>query len=161
MSDYVYDDYLFGEDDIQAETGFSTICIGFGALILGVTLWLVCSQLREEYLQSDPKLQELKQMCLPIHPDVKDVQLFKGKKSYTINKKKIYICLFDENGEYYGNNTLIYVFLHELSHFLNKGDVGHTEQFHRIFEDILVKATDLGIYDPSIPVEENYCMYND
>jgi predicted metal-dependent hydrolase len=53
---------------------------------------------------------------------------------------------------------LIYVLLHEFSHFLNKNDIGHTAQFHKIFEDLIAKAHDMGIYNASIPPVEKYCM---
>jgi len=71
--------------------------------------------------------------------------------SYTINKSKIYLKLTDRNGEYYSNNTLIYVLLHEISHMLCD-DIGHTENFHIIFRDLLLEAEKVGIYDPYIPI---------
>lgn len=115
---------------------------------------------KECMLQSDPKLYELKKICVDIHPVVKDLKLYKGQKSYTINKEKIYICLLDENGQYYPINMLIYVFLHELAHLLNKEDTGHTEKFHEIFQQLINKAHKLGVYNPSIPPIDNYCMHN-
>ena len=111
-------------------------------------------------LQSDPKLHEIKNRCIHVHPVVKDLKLYKGEKSYTINKEKIYICLLDEKGEYYPMNMLIYVFLHELAHLINKEDTGHTEKFHEIFQQLINKAHELEIYNPSIPPIDNYCMHN-
>ena len=53
---------------------------------------------------------------------------------------------------------LIYVALHEVAHVLCD-EVGHTQKFHSIFEDLLKKATEMGIYNPSIPLIQNYCEY--
>jgi Zn-dependent peptidase ImmA (M78 family) len=90
-----------------------------------------------------------------------EISLAKGDKSYTINKENIFMCLKDENNKYYDDNMLIYVLLHELAHVLNHHDVGHTEMFHTIFDALLDKATEMKIYDPSIPLVRNYCLYND
>jgi hypothetical protein len=51
------------------------------------------------------------------------------------------------------------VTLHEISHFLNKEDIGHTPKFHSIFEDLIEKASELGIYNPSIPLIQGYCEH--
>ena len=51
---------------------------------------------------------------------------------------------------------LIYDFAHEVSHVLSVS-IGHTEEFHGIFEDLLVELTDAGIYDPSQEIITNYC----
>jgi hypothetical protein len=123
-------------------------------------IWWVTSSIREHHLQDDPKLHQLKEMLTPLHPVVKDLKLYKGKKSYTINKEKIYLCLKDENNNYYSNNMLIYVLLHEMAHLLNKDDIGHTEKFHEIFEGLIEKAHEMGIYNTSIPPVQNYCMHD-
>jgi hypothetical protein len=130
------------------------------SLIIGFIIWWITSCVNERYLQDDPMLFKLKDIVKPLHPDIQNLKLYKGKKSYTINKDKIYLCLRDENDEYYPENTLIYVLLHEISHFLNKDDIGHTEKFHQIFENLIEKAHNMGIYNASIPPIENYCMHN-
>lgn len=135
--------------------------IMWGALLILFIVYIVHNQIREKYLQEDPMLHKLKQKCSVLHEDFKNVNLYKGDKSYTLNKEKIYLCLRDENGEYYPDNTLMHVLLHEYAHFLNKKDIGHTENFHRIFEELIEKATQLEIYNPSIPIIQNYCTYND
>ena len=128
-------------------------------LICGI-IWWISNSVIEHHLQNDPMLFKLKEILDPLHPDVKNLKLYKGKKSYTINKKKIYLCLKDEKNEYYSTNMLIYVLLHEFSHYLNKDDIGHTEKFHKIFDDLIEKADSMGIYDASIPPIENYCNHN-
>ena len=128
--------------------------------VLGCIIKWVSWSIKENHLQEDPMLWKLKEMLTPLHPEVKNLKLYKGDKSYTINKEKIYLCLKDENDQYYPTNHLMYVMIHELAHYFNKEDVGHTTNFHKIFEELLEKASILGIYNASIPPIENYCMYN-
>jgi predicted metal-dependent hydrolase len=65
--------------------------------------------------------------------------------------------LKDENGDYYPLNMLIHVLTHEIAHFLNTKDVGHTPEFYKVFDEILKNAAEQGIYNPSIPLVKNYC----
>lgn len=130
------------------------------ALMFGGIIWWCIQSIREYHLQDDPMLWKLKDILEPLHPEVKNLKLYKGDKSYTINKDKIFLCLKDENDEYYDTNMLVYVLLHEFSHYLNKEDIGHTPKFHQIFQDLLDKAHDLGIYNASIPPIQNYCGHS-
>ena len=98
-------------------------------------------------------------MVRTIHPEIDNLQIYKGKKSYIIDKKKIYMCLKDQHGQYYNTNYLVYVLLHEFAHYLNKNEVGHTENFHKIFDELLDRATESGIYDKNIPMIEDYCNF--
>jgi Zn-dependent peptidase ImmA (M78 family) len=88
-----------------------------------------------------------------------EISLSKGKKSYTINKEDIFLCLLDENGNYYDDNMLIYVLLHEISHSVCN-EIGHTEKFNKIFHAFIKKAVELQIYDNTKPLIRNYCLYN-
>lgn len=141
-------------------TGTKLLVALVALLIIGGIIWWVTSCITEHHLQDDPMLIKLKKILQPLHPEIKNLKLYKGKKSYTINKDKIYLCLKDENDDYYPTNHLIYVTIHEFAHYINKDDIGHTEKFHRIFEDLLEQAHDMGIYNASIPPVENYCMHN-
>lgn len=137
------------------------VCIA-GFFILCGIIWFITSTIREDLLQDDPMLFELKETIQPLadkYPSVKNLKLYKGNKSYTINKEKIYLCLKDENGDYYPKNHLVYVLLHELSHYLNKEDIGHTQKFHDIFEKLLEESHELGLYNASIPPIKDYCNY--
>ena len=136
------------------------VLILFTAVLLRCSIiWWVTSTIKEYHAQQDPMLFKIKEKLEPLHPEIKNLKLYKGDKSYTINKEKIYLCLKDENGDYYPTNFLIYVMLHEFAHYLNKEDIGHTEKFHQIFEDLIDKAHNMGIYNSSIPLLENYCMH--
>lgn len=134
------------------------IAIILAIILVGILIWIIICQVKEHHLQDDPMLHRLRQVLEPVHPIVKNIKLYKGDKSYTINKEKIFLCLKDKNtNEYYTLNMLVYVTLHEMAHMLNTKDVGHTEEFHRVFDELLDKATQLGVFNPSIPIIKNYC----
>lgn len=127
--------------------------------------------LRENYTD-DSKIPELKSIVKEgcrggkagdsfdkVCEKIDETPIFEDKQSYTINKDKIFLCLYDKNKRYYSNNMLIYVLLHEFSHKLCKS-VGHTDEFHRIFKQVLDDAVKRGIYNPNEPIDENYCKHN-
>ena len=152
------------------------ISILVGILITCLIAWSIYRQINEHYAQDDPKLQELKKKfeqffnqdrywespleMLNKKNIMSEISLYRGNKSYTINKEKVFICLKNEKGQYYNDNMLIFVLAHELSHALCD-EIGHTEKFHVIFEGLLLKLTESGIYNPSIPVIQDYCEKGD
>ena len=107
--------------------------------------------------QVDPKIVQLKSKLRVVIPDIDKIPMYKGNKSYTLDKRKIYLCLRDENERYYPDNFLLYVIMHELAHYRNKKDWGHTEAFFDEFEAILKKSEEAGVYDGSRPHIQNYC----
>lgn len=122
--------------------------------------YFILNHVIERFKQEDPKLFELRQHLRRIRPEVADqLVLLEDQKSYTINKKKIYMCLRDEKGEYYHDNMLVFVVLHELAHVLCD-EIGHTEKFHSIFQQLLKEAEEQKIYDPKIAPTERYCEYS-
>lgn len=125
-------------------------------LLLG---YVIFSRVMEYYSQLDPMLRHIHQKLEPLDPKVKTLKFYEGNKSYTINKKKIYLCLRDEKNEYYNENMLMYVAIHELAHVLCD-EIGHTDKFHRIFKQLLYKAQKMGIYDASQPIVRNYCGHH-
>lgn len=117
----------------------------------------------EKYLDGydkyhDPKLEEIRQRLSATFPEIKNVDLAGSNKSFTINKQHMYICTKDENGQYYDDNMLTYVILHELAHVLCD-EVGHTEKYKQIFRSLLERGHQAGLYDPSKPPIDNYCNY--
>lgn len=88
-----------------------------------------------------------------------EIKLLEGPKSFTINKKEIYLCLKDRKlgaENYYDYNSLIFVTLHEIAHVLCD-ELGHTKKFQMIFKELLEHASSLGLYDETKPFVKNYC----
>ena len=142
---------------------------------LSILLFMLITSYVEEFsLQGDPKIDDIKIKLSPLFSkDIKhtgvlsvinnrdimnEIDIYKGNKSYTINKEKVYLCLKDENGEYYNDNLLTFVTLHELSHVLSD-TIGHDKKFSSIFDQLLKKASEMNIYDPKLPIDQNYCSY--
>lgn len=129
----------------------------FLAMLLSLfLLYLITNQIKEPMNQTDPLLEHAKVILEPLNPRIKNIKMYSSDKSYTINKETIYICVKDKNGDYYPLNMILFVILHELAHYFNTKDVGHTEEFHRIFDELLAQASAMGIYTPEIPVIDNY-----
>jgi predicted metal-dependent hydrolase len=129
-------------------------------LFLTIAASIVCKKVHEHYnalYVNDPKIDYLKSKLERIFPEIHLVEIYKGDKSYTIDKNKIFLCLYDENKKYYPDNFLMYVLLHELAHYYNKEDVGHTPAFYAKFNQYLKEAEKEKIYDPSIPFVDDYC----
>lgn len=104
------------------------------------------------------KLKLLSDKYPELYGTMTQVPMYVGNKSYTIDKKTIFICIHDLKKEkenfskerksyYYSDNVLMYVILHELAHFLNKKDYGHTDEWRRVFMLILKHAEEVNIYD--------------
>lgn len=108
---------------------------------------------------SDPILQQIRESLIKIDPRASKFSFFKHNKSYSINKKKIYLCMEDKYGNYYSYNTLLYVALHELAHCLNTVDTGHSEAFNNMFRYLLQTATDSGLYNPNMKIPCDYCEH--
>jgi hypothetical protein len=151
-------------------------CIFLAFFICCILIYILYSQIEEHYLQNDDKLDDLKTKIEPLFDNkiepfngsltklnnrniLEEINLYKGKKSYTINKQKIFLCLKNEKDEYYNDNMLLYVLIHEIAHVICD-EIGHTDKFHQIFKELLDRAIKLNIYNPSIPIIYNYCNYN-
>jgi len=133
------------------------ICCLF--IVFVIISYFILTNFIEQFKQDDPMLHTIRNRIRPLHPNMVDnIILLEDTKSYTINKKKVYLCLRDENGDYYNENMLMFVAIHELAHVLCD-EIGHTDKFQQIFQDLLNKATQLQIYDPSIEPIQNYCEY--
>lgn len=112
----------------------------------------------ECFNSTDKKIKVLKEKLKNLDDRIIMIPIYKGSKSYTLDKKSIYLCLYDNKGNYYPDNFLIYVLIHELAHYFNDKDWGHTPAFYRIFHKLKQKAIQLNIYDPSQPMIQDYCM---
>ncbi len=159
------------------------LIIAIEILIVFYLCSLKCQVYMENFKITDKKEPMLSQLELLLNPMfAKDVQydgilknimtiqmkrkilneiiLTRGKKSYTINKEKIYMCLKDQNNQYYDMNMLLHVMLHEIAHILCFDEIGHTQKFYTIFDELLRKASDMKIYDMNKPLIQDYCTHN-
>ena len=119
-----------------------------GAFIVGIAIYIIINRVvTEQYAvqncEDDPlKVEELKESLKGFllqdkqwtgylkDMDGKDIykkcSICKDHDTYTINKKHIFLCMKDEDDEYYEKHQLMYALLHELGHVLCD-EIGHTE----------------------------------
>lgn len=103
-------------------------------------------------------LREIYEKLSKVHPFAEQLSFQQGRKSYSVNKRQVFLCLKDENGEHYAMNMLMYVALHELAHCMCD-EIGHTAKFHEIFEHLLEIAHLNDVYDKNIEPISSYCNY--
>lgn len=134
-----------------------------GILIIVYIFYRIMMEVRDNYENQNEDVfsRELVEKIRRIDPRVDEVvdqlRFFEGDKSYTLDKKYVFLCKRDKKtGQQYHNNQLVLVLIHEISHALCD-EVGHTPKFDAIFEDLLNKATLAGVYDDTIPHVEGYC----
>lgn len=132
---------------------------GILLLILLIIVGFLFRQIQEQYQQRDPLLIMIRSRLMLLSPVAERLQYYEDNKSYTINKTKIYMCLRNQDNEYYSINMLMYVAIHELAHVICD-EVGHTPKFHKIFSELIDKAIMLGIYDPTEPLVNDYCDFD-
>lgn len=100
-------------------------------------------------------IQRIKADLIHLDPIAKNIIIYEGDQSYTYNKRKIYLCLYKQNGEEYPYDSLMYVAIHELSHVICD-EQGHTDKFWKINEQLIELAKEKGIYRGS-SVSRDYC----
>ncbi len=125
--------------------------------IIGLSVYMIffnCRCHMEQFVKD--KLEEIRLKLVQVHPAAKKLKFKKGNESFTLNKSEVTLCLEDENGNYYNDNMLVYVGLHELAHALCD-EIGHTDKFYAIFDKLMDKGEELGVYDRDIPIVQDYC----
>ena len=133
------------------------ICV---LLLLVIIILIFC--VKTPYIPSE-LIKRLKYKISMINPNFMNYDIREAVDgSYTQDKTTVYICTKDpESKEYYSDNTLIYVILHECAHMLDKTyNDNHDEKFKIIFNDLLEKAESLGIYNSKISIPHTYCGLN-
>lgn len=136
-------------------------------LILIFCISIICyflKYIKKIECYEDPIIYKLHQALIPLDPRVKDIKIMASNASFTENKKVIYLCIKDKNGKYYDENTLKMVLIHEITHVLTNVVIetkdGHNSpEFISKFQELLEKAAKLGIYNPNIKIQNNYCGY--
>jgi hypothetical protein len=129
-------------------------------------IYLISCKIKEGLLAYDPKVDDIKRRLALVHKKASELKYFTDKKSYTINKHKMHLCVKDQGGDYYDDNMLVYVGLHELAHVLCD-EIGHTPKYWAIFDKLLEKAaktydpvTNKKVYDPNGIIDKDYCDSN-
>ena len=110
----------------------------------------------------DPMIKRIKNDLIKIDPRVQSLSFKAANESFTEDKKYVYLCIRDKQGQYYDYNMLMYVSLHELAHaFSNTVDEEHTsDEFKNNFRILLQKGQEVGLYDPVKPLNYDYCPRN-
>lgn len=151
--------FLFYTYDFSTSRAVFTLKFLFVFVILLYFYPTVEGFVEDYVVPTDPILRELREQLCVLHPAFENVRIYEGNKSYTVNKRRVYICLKDENGRYYPRNMLVYVILHEYAHILCD-EVGHTPKFFDIFHQLLKRAESVELYDSRIPPIKNYCGHS-
>ena len=140
-------------------------------IIIIISFISISKQIVDYYTQTDPILESIIEQIRPLFVNTEykgilssintdnildNIYFHAGDKSYTINKKHVFMCLLDENDIYYENNMLIYVLLHEISHVICD-EIGHTPKFYEIFNNLLKEASNIGVFDFNKPLIDDYC----
>ncbi len=99
-------------------------------------------------VQSMDLLEEVREYLKPLHENIASVELVEVKgdncSTSTSDKKTIFLCLCDKNGNYYSKEKLAYAFLHCFA-FTLCDEYGHTSKWASIFNSLLERAAELGI----------------
>ncbi len=75
---------------------------------------------------------------------MRNFDIKKGNKSFTVDKEHITLCMYDENGNMYPEDILSYVIIHEAAHLCNTSS-GHDASFDDTFDLLLAVARKLKI----------------
>jgi hypothetical protein len=118
-------------------------------------LWYVWKNQQDDYMETDPVVVRFKSKLVPTFPQLASVKMLKANSSYTIDKRKIYLCT-EYNGTVYDDNMLTYVTLHDLAHVMTP-EIGHGEKFMEMFSKLLTIAKKNNLWDSTQPRIENYC----
>lgn len=117
-------------------------------------------KLKPTYCEIDPVLEKLRLDLIKVEPRVINLNFFSHDESFTEDKQRVFICLKDPiTNEYYDNNTILSVGLHEIAHaFSSVIDKEHvTPEFNNLHNHYRQKAAELKLFDPEFQVSPTYC----
>jgi len=134
-------------------------------IILCIKKFINNQNINDSILKHKPKLDLLQSNIEKLFPYLSDTEKYQlsniklqpDKKSYTIDKNHVHLCIIDpDTGKYYDNNLLTYVLLHEIAHIFCDEE-GHTEKYIKIFKNLLNIGAKAKIYDPDKALPKMYC----
>ena len=121
---------------------------------------VVCYSLHSqvyEYFNKDSKvIHDIVDKLKTHFPKIKRLEFYEGDESFTLNKKKVYICTKNKQGYIYDSNVLTYVILHEYTHSICP-EIGHTPLYKAMFAKVLSKSIRLKLYKPDGQFPSDYC----
>jgi hypothetical protein len=127
-----------------------------GLVTLSVVIYMLNKTPRDD-TNSVPMLKKVRDNFARMNPAYTSIPLAEGDSAYTENKNHITLCLRDpKTGSAYDENTIMYVALHELAHVVTHSQ-GHGDEFKANFNEILKRAADQGIYNPTLEIPSDYC----
>lgn len=128
-------------------------------ILISIIVAVLIHSWRRNKGATDEKLLSIKARLVQIDPRAEHVQFFTHpEEAYTLGKKEVYMCVHNPNGDYYSDNTLMYIAIHELAHALIPSDTSkHPPEFDKLFNQLKDRATYLKLYDPNIPFPDEYC----
>lgn len=102
------------------------------------------SKLKDKYGNENSEINRLIQRYNP--DDLREKNPRSFGTSFTLNKRKIVLCLKKNNGkEMVDENTLFFVLLHEIAHIMTVS-VGHEPEFWNNFKFLLAHAISFNLY---------------
>ena len=129
---------------------FCIICVLF------ITIYSIYNQVFEQFNNDSQIIHDIVRNLNKYFPKINKLDFFEGDESFTLNKKKVYICIKDKFGKVYDSNVLTYVILHEYTHSICP-EIGHTPLYKSMFANIISKAINVGVYVADGQFPEDYC----
>jgi hypothetical protein len=132
---------------------FKTVFSLMGALLVLLLVFKITMEIRDNFedKEQDPYLLKMVEQLSQI-PRVKEIV-------YRSGLKYVFICMYDKDGKLYPKNQLTLVLLHEIAHAICD-EIGHTQKFQTILDELLEEAKKRKLYDPSIAPIVGYCSHN-
>ena len=78
--------------------------------------------------------------------------------TYTLGRKEIFLVIKQGLDNYYSNDTLTHIFLHEFAHILDESGnpESHSENFKLILKEVRDRAMSLGLIDGPQEIDKSY-----
>ena len=130
-------------------------------LLLVLIIWIGFSiSAKDKYIERDKELLYYMEICSMLGVnDRKKYIIKRSNETKTVfrrgNIPVIHLCIEDDRGIKFDEETVIIALIHEISHVLCN-ERGHTNKFYNIENEILSNAIKLRLITNESSVEENY-----
>ena len=125
----------------RSTTTATTLCVLsiIGVIVIG---YLIVKKRRDHFNQQHPILNQIRENFAKLNPRYAQIPMKVGNSSYTEDKKSITMCIQDPEA-------------HMISKSVSEEE--HNEEFRQNFAKLLNQASEIGIYNPNIPIPPTYC----